>query len=168
MAEASDIPFTTLLTPEKKIELASLFQIYDKDGNGRLDKKEFAEYFKRAMEVSEGMATSHKHIFKIIDSDGNGTVSFDEFMKFNESMIELKEKHDVKKYYQLVFNCCDKGKKGYLTQKEFVKFLKYTGTKVGVFEGKKQMKAFDMDGDGKIEWEEIDAALLIKAMKDEN
>lgn len=169
MADVSKLPFSLSLTPEKKIELASLFQIYDKDGNGRLDKKEFAEYCKRVFSEDhpEGISLGHKHLFKIIDSDGNGTVSFDEFMAFNESMIQIQENGDVKKWYRLVFDLCDKGKKGHLTPKEFTKFLKYTGTKVSRFEGKKHMKMFDMDGDGKIEWEEITAALLIKAMKEE-
>lgn len=168
MADVSKLPFTVSLTPEKKIELASLFQIYDKDQNGRLDKKEFAEYCKRVFQAPEPVSVDHKHLFKIIDADGNGTVSFDEFMAFNESMIQLKEKGDVKKYYKMVYDLCDKGKKGYLTPKEFTKFLKYTGTKVGMFEGKKQMKKFDMDGDGKIEWEEITTALLIKSMQEES
>ena len=157
--ESTTIPFTTKLTAAQKLELANLFQKYDKDHSGALDKKEFRSYFVEATRLTLGVTRNHQYVFEIIDADHSKTVSFDEFIAFQDAMLEIQESMDIKKYYKMIYDSCDRGSKGYLTPKEFKKFLKYMGMKVGVFEAKKQVKTFDIDGDGKIEWSEITETL---------
>jgi Ca2+-binding EF-hand superfamily protein len=57
-----------------------LFQMYDKDGSGQLDKKEYGKIAETVYAVKFG----HNHLLDNAimktDADGSGTISFDEFV----------------------------------------------------------------------------------------
>jgi calcium-dependent protein kinase len=56
------------------------FRAFDKDGNGRLDKKELRELLDDA-EITEAMGCSSvEQVLEDWDTDGDGTIDFDEFM----------------------------------------------------------------------------------------
>ena len=126
------------------------FHAVDKDKNGWLDKKEFREFLRQA-----GHGKLSKHLFHIIDRDQNGKVSLQEFQEMGRAMWAAATQLNVEPYLKMVFDAVDKGAKGYLTKKEFVKFMTYTGNKVSILKQGKQFKDWDADGDGKLTLSEI-------------
>jgi len=58
-------------------ELHEAFNHFDADGNGRIDKKEFAQLM---LGLDDQITDEEIEIgFSIIDRDGNGTIDFEEF-----------------------------------------------------------------------------------------
>jgi Ca2+-binding EF-hand superfamily protein len=136
------------------------FARLDTDGNGELDKKEFMAF----LEIT-GQTANNKYVFEIVDCDHSGAISFDEFLRFARSLSDIAARGDVRRYLSLVFASCDIGKKGTLTQKEFINFMKYIGHEVGFLSQKKVFKEFDDDGNGTIDLNEILAHIDIQLTK---
>ena len=150
---------TVKIDPDCQRGFREAFASVDADKNGQLDKKEFRRFM-----VQAGQEKLSKYIFEVIDKDHSGGVSIDEFLEFGQAMWDIVTKKDMTRYLKMIFDACDVGpkgpdgkevKKGYLTYKEFLKFMKYTGAKIGIFERKKAFKNYDEDGNGKIEFSEV-------------
>jgi Ca2+-binding EF-hand superfamily protein len=104
-------------------------------------------------------------VFDIVDSDHSGAISCDEFLRFGRSLCDISARGDLRRYLNLVFDSCDIGRKGKLTQKEFLTFMKYIGTDVGFFSEKKIFKQFDADGNGTVDFDEILAHIDVQLNK---
>ncbi|KAH0793772.1 EF hand family protein [Histomonas meleagridis] len=137
------------------------FNLFDQDHSGYLDKKEFEAFLKAA-----GKKEHAKYLYKIVDSNHDGKISFDEFWAFMQTMIQIQLHRDLSGYLRMIFDACDHGKgrgrdgreikKGYLTRKEFFKFLEITTAKKHNFlDNFLNSLRFDRNGDGKITFEEI-------------
>lgn len=147
------------IDPECQQGFRDAFNAVDENHNGTLDKKEFRKFM-----VQAGQERLSKYIFEVIDKDHSGDVSIEEFLEFGQAMWDIVTKKDMTRYLKMIFDACDKGKKGpdgkevkkgYLTYKEFLKFMKYTGAKVGFFQRKKAFRNYDEDHSGTIEFTEI-------------
>lgn len=147
-AETLQVDVPTFDPSDKIFEEA--FREVDTDKSGHLDKKEFHRFM-----VLAGQQKLSKYIFNIIDKDNNGRVSLQEFQAFGRAMFAIVQQGNLQPYLKMIFEACDKENKGYLTSSQFMKFMKYTGNKVGFFQKKKEFKNWDADGNGKIEFEEI-------------
>ena len=150
---------SVMIEPDCQRGFREAFDKVDTNHNGRLDKKEFRQFM-----IQAGQERLSKYIFEVIDKDHSGDVSLDEFLEFGQAMWDIVTKKDMRRYLKMIFDACDVGskgadgkevKKGYLTYKEFLKFMKYTGAKIGLFERKKAFKNYDEDGNGKIEFSEV-------------
>lgn len=152
MSETFDVAVPNLgqIDEECVAAFTESFNSVDKDRNGTLDKKEFKKFMEHANQAHQS-----KYMFNIIDVNKDGRVSLEEFLKFGEAMWDVVTKGDMRKYMKMIFDACAQTNKNELNQDEFVKFLKYTGTKVGVFERKKVFKKYDRDGSGTISFDEI-------------
>ena len=151
------------IDPECERGFRETFASVDKNGNGTLDKKEFRQFM-----ILANQEKLSKYIFEVIDKDHSGDVSIDEFLEFGQAMWDIVTKKDMTRYLRMIFDACDHGKKGpdgketkkgYLTYKEFLKFMKYTGAKIGFFQRKSAFKNYDQDGSGTIEFNEIMAKI---------
>jgi Ca2+-binding EF-hand superfamily protein len=136
------------------------FSRLDTDGNGELDKNEFKTF----LEIT-GQTVNNKYVFDIVDCDHSGAISFAEFLRFARSLSDISARGDVRRYLSLVFSSCDIGRKGTLTQKEFLKFMKYIGHDIGFLSQKKVFKQFDADGNGTIDLDEILAHIDVQFNK---
>lgn len=59
-------------------ELREAFDQFDRDGNGHIDKAEFAELLES---IDPGMSDEQMEIgFSEVDKDGSGTIEFGEFL----------------------------------------------------------------------------------------
>ena len=104
-----------LTSESEKNELLRQFKVFDKDGNGTLDFKEFQDVLKNTHpEKSEEEAAE---IFKAIDTDGSGAISFSEFVEAFMDRRKVLTKDRISSCYKLV-----KGEvKGKLDYDAFVK-----------------------------------------------
>jgi Ca2+-binding EF-hand superfamily protein len=59
------------------LELRSHFNHVDRDGNGRIDLKEFQVLLKKLGMTRSEQVT--RHAFRAIDTDDSGSIDFDEF-----------------------------------------------------------------------------------------
>lgn len=132
------------------------FDIVDDNGDGRINLKEFQSFMKLM-----GKAKKAKELFKILDKNCNGTVEYSEYRTYMKAVWELAQNGNVIPHLKLIFDACDKpangktGPKGYLTPKEFYRFLKLTDVNVSVFDRKDVLKRYDENGDRVISLEEI-------------
>jgi Ca2+-binding EF-hand superfamily protein len=120
------------------------------DGNGQLTKQEFRQF---AAKCDPPIVCPY--LFEIIDTNHNETISIEEFMAFAHSMTRIVANGDFEACLKLVFDSCDKGKKGKLTPEEFHTFMKYVGQPVGFFIRGQTLKIVDADGNGTIDFKEI-------------
>lgn len=60
----------------------SLFQQYDKDGNGELDEDEFAKAVRKYVSESQLSDKELKLLFRDVDKDGGGSIGPAEFEEF--------------------------------------------------------------------------------------
>jgi Ca2+-binding EF-hand superfamily protein len=139
-----------VIDEEMEAAFRQAFSEVDNDGSGELDKKEFRQFI-----TATGQDFGNKYIFQIVDADRSGKISIDEFLQFGRAVAGMALNGDFKQYLKLVFTSCDVGRKGALTCKEFLKFMKYIGQPVGFFNRKKVMKLYDGDGNGTIDFNEI-------------
>jgi Ca2+-binding EF-hand superfamily protein len=142
------------LDPTMIESFTAAFHRFDTNGNGSLDKKEFRAFLKAA-----GKDKMSPYMFEVIDTDHSKTVSLAEFLQWGQALWDVAQARDMRRWLKMVFDACDSNKQGKLTQKEFLKFMKYCGAPVGFFARKKTFKAFDADGNGLVEFEEIMATI---------
>lgn len=148
------------------------FRQIDTDESGRIDRNEFQRFLIKTNQHKE-----NKYLFDIADANHDGTISLDEFLKLMISLWKMSTTGDGTAYTRLIFNTCDVGKtrdqngkevkKGYLTYKEFVKFMKISRFHgdLGFFDRKKLFRIYDEDGDGKITFDEIMMKLRFRIVK---
>ena len=89
-----------LTSESEKNELLRQFKLFDKDGNGTLDLKEFQQVLKSTHpEKSEEEAAE---MFKAIDKDGSGAISFSEFLGAFMDRRKVLTKDRISSCYKLV------------------------------------------------------------------
>ncbi|XP_041358665.1 calmodulin-like [Gigantopelta aegis] len=122
----------------------------DLDGNGALDKDEFAVMC-RALGFTFSPSTLDR-LFNQMDSDGNGKITLDEFLSAmsHKSVEETREEANLRRS----FNKIDKDGDGYLTAEEFRQALKLAGRTITLEHALKMVDKIDTDGDGRVSLEE--------------
>jgi Ca2+-binding EF-hand superfamily protein len=138
------------MSPEMIKAAYSSFKKYDKDGSGALDKQEFRLFIKECWK-----APTNQYLFEIIDIDHSGGISLAEFVAWRQTTWEIENNGDQRAWLKLIFDSCDKGKKGYLNQKELMKWLKYNDAAPGRLAQSKIFKKYDVDGKGFVTWEQV-------------
>jgi len=92
-----------LVTKEEKEKLASMFKSFDKNGDGRLDKKEiqegYAKYHKKVV-TDEEINT----IFQQIDVDGSGYIDYTEFVASAMNQSDLMSGNKLDRAFDLFDN----------------------------------------------------------------
>ena len=164
--------------------VASLFSQADADGNGFLDRKEFKQVFVSLKEELGLSNKVIKQIMAEADENDDGAIEYREFVPMAVDVINVMEaKADYKENQMLdkeealedakdfllhgmprdtleemlknAFIKADKDKSGYLDRKEFKDCLKASGLGFTKKEINVMMTEVDLDGDGKITYEEF-------------
>ena len=134
------------------------FGNFDKNGNGRLDKKEFVQWL-----VHNGSTEKNaKHAFEIADVNKDGTLSLNEFLDYARKLDDVQLNGDLDEYIRMVFKAADKKKEGELDMKGFKKFMKLMNTPVGLFSAKKIFSKYDEDTSGMITFDEMLKRIQVK------
>ena len=133
-------------------ELKRVFQMFDKNGDGRITKKELTDSLENL-----GIFIPDKELIQMIekiDVNGDGCVDIEEFGELYQSIMdERDEEEDMRE----AFNVFDQNGDGFITVEELRVVLSSLGLKQGrtVEECKKMIMKVDVDGDGMVNYKEF-------------
>ena len=133
-------------------EYQEVFDSYDVNGNGVIEKKEMEAVLQRL-----GQPATDKQIesvFKKLNTDDDKVISFDEFIWFMKEYHLSKNKTDTDEVVG-VFQVFDKNNNGVLSIREFKHILTDLGNKFSEEEVEEMFKEVDLDRDGNISYKEF-------------
>ncbi|KAH3771460.1 hypothetical protein DPMN_172779 [Dreissena polymorpha] len=139
-------------TPD--IVIKSLFQKYDKDNSGFLDRKELSSL----LEDDLGLTTRQVEVyFHLLDRDGNAKISPDELSDWLRRNERFKMVNDKSRFYAVckavdMFKKYDKDGSQYISFEELKGLLFEHGRNIDV---QSAFKSIDQDGNGKISFPEF-------------
>ncbi|XP_010435352.1 PREDICTED: calmodulin-like protein 2 [Camelina sativa] len=133
-------------------ELSRVFQMFDKNGDGKIAKNELKDFFK-----SVGIMVPENEIKEMIekmDVNGDGFMDIDEFGSLYQEMVEEKEEEEDMREAFRVF---DQNGDGFITDEELRSVLASMGLKQGrtLEDCKKMISKVDVDGDGMVNFKEF-------------
>ena len=126
-------------------ELRRVFQMFDRNGDGRISKKELSDSLENLGIFIPDMELTQ--MIEKIDVNGDGCVDIDEFGELYQSIMdERDEEEDMKE----AFNVFDQNGDGFITVEELRTVLSSLGLKQGrtLEDCKKMIMKVDVDGDG--------------------
>ncbi|XP_063428905.1 calmodulin-beta-like [Mytilus trossulus] len=138
------------LSEETIAEFKEAFGLFDKDKNGQITSAELGTVMR-----SLGQNPTNADITEMIqevDSDGSGTINFDEFKKM---MGKKMENSDPVEDLREAFKIFDKNNDGKIDPNELKKVMVNIGEKLTDEEANEMIKEADVDGDGKVNYEEF-------------
>lgn len=133
-------------------ELRRVFQMFDRNGDGRITKKELNDSLENM-----GIFIPDKELAQMIqkiDVNGDGCVDIDEFGALYQSIMdERDEDEDMRE----AFNVFDQNGDGFITVDELKSVLQSLGLKQGrtVEDCKNMIMKVDVDGDGRVNFNEF-------------
>ncbi|KAM7265520.1 hypothetical protein ACFE04_003203 [Oxalis oulophora] len=133
-------------------ELRRVFQMFDRNGDGKITKKELNHSLENL-----GIFIPDKELTQMIekiDVNGDGFVDIDEFGGLYQTIMdERDEEEDVRE----AFNVFDQNGDGFITVEELRSVLSSLGLKQGrtIEDCKRMINQVDADGDGKVNYKEF-------------
>ncbi|GMI92952.1 multicopy suppressors of snf4 deficiency in yeast 3 [Hibiscus trionum] len=133
-------------------ELKKIFQMFDKNGDGAITKKELNDSLENmGIFISDGDLTQ---MIERIDVNGDMCIDIDEFSELYQTMMDSKdEEEDMKE----AFNVFDRNGDGYISVDELRSVLESLGLKQGkaMEDCKRMITKVDVDGDGRVNFMEF-------------
>ncbi|AEE82303.1 putative calmodulin [Arabidopsis thaliana] len=136
-------------------ELNRVFQMFDKDGDGKITTKELNESFKNlGIIIPEDELTQ---IIQKIDVNGDGCVDIEEFGELYKTIMVEDEDEVGEEDMKEAFNVFDRNGDGFITVDELKAVLSSLGLKQGktLEECRKMIMQVDVDGDGRVNYMEF-------------
>ncbi|MBA0682104.1 hypothetical protein Goari_023850 [Gossypium aridum] len=134
------------------VEFKKVFQMFDKNGDGRISKEELNESLKKlGIFIPDDELTQ---MIKKIDVNGDNYVDIEEFRELYQSFMNDKdEEEDILE----AFKVFDQNGDGYISVDELMSILVSLGLKQGktIEDCKKMIMKVDVDGDGKVNFLEF-------------
>lgn len=146
-------PTTTMsdkLTEEQVAEFREAFKIFDKDGDGKIDREELGTVM-RAL----GQSPTQREIDDLvneIDQNNDSVINFAEFLTM---MARQVKEQDVEAEIVEAFKVFDADGDGKISQAELIRVLTTIGEKLTEDEARQMLEAADTDSDGQIDIEEF-------------
>ena len=142
-------------------ELRKVFQMFDKNDDGQITKKELGESLRNL-----GIYIPDDELDAImgkIDANGDGCVDVEEFGKLYRSIVgegqgaDDGDKRDEEEDMREAFNVFDQNGDGYITVEELRSVLASLGLKQGrtAEDCRKMISKVDADGDGRVDFTEF-------------
>ena len=134
------------LTPEQTAEFREAFNIFDKDGDGRITAKELGTVMR-----SLGQNPSESELQDMVnevDLDGNGTIEFDEFLIM---MSRQMREGDTEEAVKDAFRVFDKDGDGKITTADLIHIMKNLGEPLTQEEIDEMIAQADSNKDGIID-----------------
>ncbi|CAC5377258.1 unnamed protein product [Mytilus coruscus] len=138
------------LSEETIAEFKEAFSLFDKDNNGQITSSELGTVMR-----SLGQNPTNADITEMInevDSDGSGTINFTEFTNMmGKKMENSNPVEDLREAFKIF----DKNNDGKIDPNELKKVMVNIGEKLTDEEANEMIKEADVDGDGKVNYEEF-------------
>ncbi|XP_042439282.1 calmodulin-like protein 3 isoform X1 [Zingiber officinale] len=135
-------------------ELKRVFQMFDRNGDGSITKKELQDSLKNlGIHIAEEELAA---MIEKIDVNGDGCVDMEEFGILYQSIMDERDE-DPEEDMREAFNVFDQNGDGFITVEELRSVLSSLGLKQGrtVEDCKKMISKVDVDGDGKVNFNEF-------------
>jgi len=143
------------ITNLENAEFKEAFDYFDKDGSGSISSDELLQVM-RAM----GQNPTEDELLNLVmevDIDGNGTIDFPEFLDMmKKKATEVDEEADLREAFKLF----DRNRDGFIDTRELKKVTGMLGTMLTKEELEEFMKEADVDGNGKLDYDEFTKMLL--------
>ncbi|KAK4778837.1 hypothetical protein SAY86_006365 [Trapa natans] len=133
-------------------ELRRVFQMFDRNGDGRITRKELSDSLQNLGIHIPDMDLAQ--MIEKIDVNGDGYVDMDEFGALYQTIMDEKdEDEDMRE----AFNVFDQNGDGFITVEELRSVLASLGLKQGrtLEDCKKMITKVDVDGDGMVNFNEF-------------
>ncbi|XP_025115371.1 calmodulin-A-like isoform X1 [Pomacea canaliculata] len=140
-------------------ELREAFRLFDKDGDGSISTEELGTVMRNLGQFPS--VEELNTMLKEIDIDGDGTFSFEEFVQVMANMGGLNENsaEDEEEELRQAFRVFDKSGCGYITPSDLRAVLQNIGENLTEEEIDEMIAEVDIDGDGRIDFEEFIACM---------
>ncbi|XP_068665347.1 calmodulin-like protein 3 [Aristolochia californica] len=151
-SSSSSLPLINNSASMDPAELRRVFQMFDRNGDGRITKKELSDSLENL-----GIYIPDKDLIAMIDKidvNGDGCVDIDEFGALYQTIMNEKdEEEDMRE----AFNVFDQNGDGFITVEELRSVLASLGLKQGrtVEDCKRMIRKVDVDGDGMVNFKEF-------------
>merc|ERR1711936_143864 len=136
-------------------EFKEAFDEFDTDKSGTISPEELLSVL-RAM----GQNPTEDELLNLVlevDIDGNGTIEFEEFLSMmKKKASEVDEEAELREAFKIF----DRDKDGYISMKELKKVTSMLGTVLTKEEIEEFMAEADVDGNGKLDYDEFVKMLL--------
>ncbi|KAL4235313.1 hypothetical protein ACF0H5_006948 [Mactra antiquata] len=149
-------------------ELREAFKLFDKDGDGSITSEELGTVMRN---LGQFPSTDElTMMLKEIDIDGDGTFSFEEFVQVMANMGGLSEQseEDEEKELRQAFTVFDKSGCGYISASDIRDILQCLGEDLTEEEIDEMIAEVDIDGDGRIDYDEFIACVCSENSTDKD
>jgi calmodulin len=137
------------LTEEQVCEFKEAFDLFDKNGDGRIPIKELSTMM-RALGQNPSDSELQDMIDEV-DADSTGTIDFTEFL----TMIARKTETDSEEEIKEVFKLFDRDDSGFISAAELRKVMASLGENLTDDEIEEMVRETGQDGDGQIDYNEF-------------
>ncbi|KAK3611439.1 hypothetical protein CHS0354_027164 [Potamilus streckersoni] len=140
-------------------ELKEAFRLFDKDGDGSITTDELGTVMRNLGQFPS--EEELKQMLKDIDIDGDGTFSFEEFVQVMANMggISEQSEEDEERELREAFRVFDKTGCGYICASDVRAILQCMGEDLSEEEIEEMIAEVDIDGDGRIDFNEFIACV---------
>jgi len=97
--------------------LKETFSSYDKDGDGKISKKELGELLSNSLPQAKATETELEDMINEVDVDGDGVIDFGEF-------LSMMSRHNEEKELKAAFDMFDTNGDGKISKEEFTATMK--------------------------------------------
>lgn len=137
--------------PERHKDIADVFKLFDKDGNGRISRDEVTSLLRSLGRNSTPQEIDN--LIRVCDKDNNGTIELSEFTAYMDD-IYVVPRSKVEEIIDC-FRIFDLDGNGYVTQDEFKSILTRYGGDFTEEEVKEIFNETDFDKDGRLSYAEF-------------
>ncbi|XP_033755641.1 calmodulin-A-like isoform X1 [Pecten maximus] len=140
-------------------DLREAFRLFDKDGDGSITTDELGTVMRNLGQYPN--TDELNMMLKEIDIDGDGTFSFEEFVQVMANMggISEQSEEDEEEELRQAFRVFDKTGCGYISASDLRAVLQCMGEDLTEEEIDEMIAEVDIDGDGRIDFEEFIACM---------
>lgn len=141
-------------------EFKEAFRLFDKDGDGSITKEELGRVMRSLGQFAR--EEELQQMLEEVDINGDGYFSFEEFVEIVYNMGTTAEERTAdqeEKELRDAFRVFDKHNRGYISASDLRAVLQCLGEDLSEEEIEDMIKEVDVDGDGRIDFNEFVHAL---------